>query len=101
MGQRATRRLQRRLRQRSAVERASVAGPRAAVTPGSLRKARGGSRGTAAARRVAPARIALDALGMFLLAAGVVATARYFEGSLGIYDEGIVLTNANLVLHGA
>jgi tetratricopeptide (TPR) repeat protein len=52
-------------------------------------------------RRVSPGTIALDALGMFLLAAGIVATARYFEDALGVYDEGIVLTNANLVLHGA
>jgi hypothetical protein len=59
------------------------------------------SRSTVSARPALPGRIALDVLGMFFLAAGVVGTARYFGDSLGIYDEGIVLTNASLVLHGA
>jgi hypothetical protein len=85
----------------AALATVAVAVSDAATTPDASRTTRGPSRRTASVRQNLPGRTTLDALGIFLLAAGIVATARYFEDSLSIYDEGIVLTNANLVLHGA
>src|SRR5262245_60590846 len=60
----------------------------AAATPDASRGTRGPSRRTASVRQNLPGRITLDAVGIFLLAAGIVATTRYFEDSLGTYDEG-------------
>lgn len=56
--------------------------------------------GFGVARRSAPSRL-LDVFGGCLCVAGTLATIAAFPDEISIYDEGILLTHSNLLLHGA